>query len=159
HRAEHVAAHDPGADILKTARGHLVIGPRRAAALAMDPSEGAGRDEPFMQGLAAAAQRLLAALIRSGPEAVERYAEWTDAQLRHGRLLSPSSNRSLSRTGLRRKPDLQLSVRIMFFTSPARCGNLPGGPRCDGARRAGRHQEEKRTGDGIRHRQARLSVA
>ena len=59
HRSEHVAAHDPGAEILERACREVVVDAGRPAISPQDfPLEGAGWKEPLMQLFAAAAQRL-----------------------------------------------------------------------------------------------------
>ena len=91
-RAEHVAAEDPGADILEAARRKGVVGARRPFALAgrgMIPKsllstchslERARREDPFVQRFAADTQRIVGALVGARPESVERHGEATHAQ-------------------------------------------------------------------------------
>src|SRR6185369_16644158 len=86
--AEHVAAHDPCAQILEPASSELVVAPggaglRRALHLLERPR----RDEPVVQRFAAAPKRLLATLVRTGAITVERDAEPVHAHLRHRALL------------------------------------------------------------------------
>src|SRR5207249_4270440 len=73
--AEHVAAHDVGADVwvgryLVHDRGVRRLGPPRRQAL--HPGPGGGLEHPLVQALAALAERVLEALIRSRTEDVER---------------------------------------------------------------------------------------
>src|SRR5204862_5647049 len=89
HRSEHVAAHDPGAEILERACGEVVVDAGRPAVSPQDlPLEGAGWKEPLVQLFAAAAQRLVTALVRAGAEAVGRHAEGVHAKFGHGCLLN-----------------------------------------------------------------------
>src|SRR5690606_29396836 len=53
---EHVAPHDPGADILERLRRELIVWSRRSALTPLNVAlEGAGRDQPLVQPLAAPA--------------------------------------------------------------------------------------------------------
>src|SRR5215472_11096836 len=79
-RPEHVAPHDPGADVLEAARRELVVDAGRAAVLAEHLPERAGAEHPFMQRHAADAEGILQVLVRPGPEAVDRDREAVDAQ-------------------------------------------------------------------------------
>src|SRR5687767_2382109 len=64
HRPEHVAAHDPGAEILERACREVVVDAGRPAVSPLDlPLEGASWKEPPVQLFAAAAQRLVLALV------------------------------------------------------------------------------------------------
>jgi len=83
-RAEHVAPHDPGADVLEPAHGEVVVRPFTAALLAEPLLEGLGRKHPFVQRLATFAERTIEALARPRAVAVERDAVRGDAQLSHG---------------------------------------------------------------------------
>src|SRR5215208_6959878 len=88
HRSEHVAAHDPGAEILERAYREVVVDAGRPAISPQDvPLEGAGWNEPLVQLFAAAAERLLTALVGAGAEAVGRHGKRVHAKLGHGRLL------------------------------------------------------------------------
>src|SRR5690606_1913573 len=69
---EHVAAQDPGADAFHAAPGEVLIYAALAVALAVHLLEGVGREEPFVQVLAADAEGILQALVRAGAEAVDR---------------------------------------------------------------------------------------
>jgi hypothetical protein len=71
-RAEHVAAHDPGAYPLEGACDEVVVGARRATALvAMVLSKAAGLNLPMMQRLAAYAEGSVAGLAWARPKAVQ----------------------------------------------------------------------------------------
>src|SRR4051794_41882626 len=74
HRSEHVAAHDPGAEILERACREVVVAAGRPAISAQDIAlEGAGWKEPLVQVFAAAAKRLVTALVGAGAEAIGRH--------------------------------------------------------------------------------------
>jgi hypothetical protein len=78
-RAKHVAPQNPGADILKAARGEIIVEPGRAVILAgMHLLKRSGRKHPFMQRHAADAHRVVDALVRTGAIAVGRHAETAD---------------------------------------------------------------------------------
>ncbi len=80
HRPEHVAAQDPGADVLGAAAGEVIVGTR--GALARQPRhalEGPRREEPLVQADPVAAERVLLVLQRSGTVPVERDGEAADA--------------------------------------------------------------------------------
>src|SRR4051812_18970551 len=87
-RAEHVAAEDPGAGILEAARREAVVDAGRAALLAEHRPEGARREGPLVQRLAADAERILEILVRPGAVAVDGDAEGVHPDSRH-RCLSP----------------------------------------------------------------------
>src|SRR4051794_23183611 len=88
HRPEHVAAHDPGAEILERAYREVVVDAGRPALSAQDvPLERAGWNEPLVQVFAAAAERLVTALIGAGAETVRRHGKRVHAKLGHGHLL------------------------------------------------------------------------
>src|SRR6185369_4714912 len=56
HRSEHVAPHDPGADILERTYRQVVVDAGRAAISPQDvPLEGAGWNDPLVELFAAAA--------------------------------------------------------------------------------------------------------
>src|SRR5215204_7539504 len=64
YRPEHVAAHDPCAEILERACREVVVDAGRPAISPLDlPLKGAGWKEPLVQLFAAAAQRLVWALV------------------------------------------------------------------------------------------------
>src|SRR4029453_14200502 len=85
---EHVAAHDPGAEILERACREVVVDAGRPAVSPLDvPLEGAGWKEPLVQLFAAAAQRLVTVLVGAGAKAIGRHAKGVHAKLGHGRLL------------------------------------------------------------------------
>lgn len=73
-RREHVAAHDPGAEIFEAARREMLVDAIAAALLAVHRAEGGRVEHPFVQRLAAAPQRIGEALVRPGAEAVDRDA-------------------------------------------------------------------------------------
>jgi hypothetical protein len=88
HGSEHVAAHNPGAEILERAYREVVVDAGRPAISPQDvPLEGAGWNEPLVQLFAAAAERLVTALVGAGAEAVGRHGKCVHAKLGHGRLL------------------------------------------------------------------------
>jgi hypothetical protein len=74
-RAEHVAAHDRGADAYVGPGGELVVDALVAALPAVRPAKAAGGQGPFVQSTAAGAQRVVGALVRAGAAAVERDRE------------------------------------------------------------------------------------
>jgi hypothetical protein len=86
HRSEHVAAHDPGAEILERACREVVVDAGRPAISPLDlPLEGAGWKEPLVQLFAAAAERLVAALSGPAPkpsaDTVEAFTRSIDIRL------------------------------------------------------------------------------
>lgn len=88
HGPEHVAAHDPRANVLERASREFVVDAGRPAVAALDiPQECAGADEPLVQLLTAPAQRLFAILIGAGAEAVGGDRESVHAKLGHGRFI------------------------------------------------------------------------
>ena len=100
HRPEHVAAHDPGAEVLERAFREVVVGAGRPPVPPLDVLlEGAGRNEPLVQLFAAAAQRVVEALVGSGAEAVRRHAEGVHAKFGHGYIPNYTSGFLESRIG------------------------------------------------------------
>jgi hypothetical protein len=82
--AEHVAAQNPGADVLESARGEIVVEAGLALVLAEQGAlERAGRDEPFVQRHAADAERILQVLPGTGAVAVERDGKGVNADFAH----------------------------------------------------------------------------
>src|SRR6185437_3218773 len=83
-RPEHIVAEDEGAEAVHRGAGEAIVGP---ALFADHRSKGASREEPTHQLTAALAERMLQALVRPGPEAVDgdsknRYAHLTHRALR-----------------------------------------------------------------------------
>jgi hypothetical protein len=77
HRSEHVAAHDPGAEILERACREVVVDAGRPAISPQDvPLEDAGWKEPLVQVFAAAAERLVMALV--GADTVNAFTRSLD---------------------------------------------------------------------------------
>ena len=83
-RPKHVPAHDPRADISKTARSKLVIDAGRTALLPEHLSERARGERPLMQRNAAYAERVVAILMGTSTIAVNRYGEAVDPELGFG---------------------------------------------------------------------------
>ena len=81
--AEHIAAENPGADPLNTARGKIVVDPNCPAATAEHRLKRACRENPFVQLGAAHAQRVVQILTGTGRKSVERYAEAVNAKFGH----------------------------------------------------------------------------
>src|SRR4029077_16707194 len=80
HGTEHVAPEDPGADIPEPAR-HEVIVHAALATLAAEQLACRSRGKhPLVQRVAAHAQGLVAALVRTGAVAVDRHRESVYAQ-------------------------------------------------------------------------------
>src|SRR5579862_3175835 len=73
--SEHVAAQDPGADVLKPANGKVVVDTGLAVFLAMHPPEGLGWKDPLHNRRAAFSEGVFEALIRTCAVAVERDAK------------------------------------------------------------------------------------
>jgi hypothetical protein len=71
HRAEHVAAHDPRAEVVEPAFGKVVVGAGGAALAAVQFLEHARGHQPAVHLLAANAERVLATLIHPGAITVE----------------------------------------------------------------------------------------
>lgn len=83
--------HDPSADIFESPGGESVVDVAFLAAFsAMSLPGGAHRDEPVTQVFTADAQRVLLALIGSGPVPVERDREVVHAEFRHPYLFLSS---------------------------------------------------------------------
>lgn len=81
---EHIPAHDPGADIVETPRGKVVID----SGLAVFVSEQvrlkrACRERPPMKSCSADTQRVLPTLVRACAEAINRNGEALYAELSH----------------------------------------------------------------------------
>jgi transposase InsO family protein len=73
HGGEHVAPQNPCANILKAARGEIIVNPRAAAVLAEQRAlERAGRQQPLVQLRSAHAERIIEALVRARSISVER---------------------------------------------------------------------------------------
>src|SRR6185295_3776113 len=88
HRSEHVAAHDPGAEILERVCREVVVDAGRPAVSTQNvPLEDAGWNEPLVQLFAATAERLVTALVGAGAEAIGRHGKSVHAKLGHGHLL------------------------------------------------------------------------
>src|SRR5688500_10220340 len=100
HRPEHVAAHDPGADILEGPCCEVVVD---AGGPALSPLnavlEGSSQHKPPVQLFAALTKLLLTGLVRPGTKAVGRDGKAVHAKLGHGHSLdgrcSGFSNRIL----------------------------------------------------------------
>jgi hypothetical protein len=86
HWAEHVAPEDPGANVVEAPRREIVVRACRSIP-AVHLLEGARRQEPLVQVLAADAQRIFQALIGAGAETVERNREAAHAKSGHVDLL------------------------------------------------------------------------
>jgi hypothetical protein len=80
-RPEHIPPEYPGADACESARDEVVVDARRTAPGAVDLLKGARGEQPVVKRHAADAQRVPEILVGSRPEAVERNAEATDAEL------------------------------------------------------------------------------
>src|SRR3954452_11925807 len=105
HRSEHVAAHDPGAEILERACREIIVDADRPAVSPQDVLlEGAGWQEPLVQLFAAAAERLVTALVGAGAEAVGRHGKSVHAKLGHTPLLDCRC------------------MELLIVRSPRRCG-------------------------------------
>src|SRR5688500_16077620 len=68
HRAEHVAAHDPRADVCKAQRSEVLVNAGAAALGALVALESASVDQPVMQVFSADAERGLACLVGTRSE-------------------------------------------------------------------------------------------
>src|SRR6476619_4797238 len=80
HRSEHVAAHAPGAEIRERTCREVVVYAGHPAVSPLDvPLEGAGWKQPLVQLFAAAAQRLITALVWAGAKAVGRHGKGVHA--------------------------------------------------------------------------------
>jgi hypothetical protein len=65
--AEHVAAEDPGADVLETTGHEIIVHASGALTLSNHALEGAGVRYPFVEREAAAAERVVEVLVRTAP--------------------------------------------------------------------------------------------
>src|SRR5262245_8540166 len=83
HRAEHVAAQNPGADVRKAARGEIIVRAGRAVVLAEKPLlQCPRRKHPFMQRHAADTERVVDTLIGPRAIAIGRDGKTADYELR-----------------------------------------------------------------------------
>src|SRR3954466_2390327 len=81
-RPEHVAAHDPRADVLEAALGHAVVDAGLTLfARMLHRLPDARGEEPLHHLDAVHAEWILQTLVRAGAEAVERVTETHDSQL------------------------------------------------------------------------------
>src|SRR6185437_5201431 len=84
HGPEHVAPEDPGADVCEAACREVIVDAGLAALGAQHAlRRGAGGEYPLEHREATHAQRVLEALVRSGPIAVDRQPEGLYAQFGH----------------------------------------------------------------------------
>src|SRR5262249_22396068 len=83
HRPEHVAAHDPGSDVVEPACREIVVDPGRATVASVHLPKRTGRENPFVQRDPADAERVAEILVGTGAVSVERYGEAMDAELGH----------------------------------------------------------------------------
>ena len=84
HGAEHVAAHDPGAHVVKTPRRKVFVDARLAVGFAEELGLECARGKgPGVERGAADAQRVFEALVRTGGKAVEGKSEAFDAEFGH----------------------------------------------------------------------------
>src|SRR5437868_13012690 len=81
--AEHIAAQNPGADVLKAAARERIARVRCAAFLTEHLPEGSCFERPAMQRLPSNAHWMVEALVRPRAEAVDRNRETRDAQFGH----------------------------------------------------------------------------
>src|SRR5262245_21295109 len=90
---EHVAAHHVGADAVLSSYEEAVVDTGVAALLADHGAAVARLEDPLVQLLGTATERLLDTLVGARAVAVERDAEVVDAQLRHRarQLMTPWS--------------------------------------------------------------------
>jgi hypothetical protein len=80
---EHVAAHDPGANIVEPALREVVVNTGRSAVHSEHLSKGAGGKSPIMQRDATDPERIVEVLAGTGAIAVDRNGEAVDAELGH----------------------------------------------------------------------------
>ena len=71
HRSEHVSPEDPGADVVETLRGEIVIDSRFPFVTAVLLLPGARMEEPIEQLRPAHAERILKILVRTGTKTVD----------------------------------------------------------------------------------------
>src|SRR6185437_5622556 len=83
HRAEHVAAEDPRADVFKTPLGKAVVDAFFAAGPALHLAKEARGKRPLVQRHPAFAHRVLQALVRPCAEAVHRHTKATNSNFAH----------------------------------------------------------------------------
>ena len=81
--SEHIAAHDPCADIVEAADGEIIVDAGRAAVLAHHALKGASGEEPIVHSHAANAERVFKALRRAGTVSVDGNTEGVDSDLCH----------------------------------------------------------------------------
>lgn len=103
HWPEHVAAHDPCADVVEAAAGEPVVVVVLDLAVSSDePAERLGLDEPFVQRLAVDTQGLRFALVASGAESVDGHRERGYAYFHDSSF--PCSNTRFTSLARRRAP-------------------------------------------------------
>ncbi len=78
-RAEHITAQNPGAYILHSSLGPLIVNARRATLMPVHLLPGLRREKPLEQLRSTEAERILDALVSAGSVAIERYSEGVDA--------------------------------------------------------------------------------
>src|SRR4029077_20361465 len=83
HRSEHIASHNPRADVAETARRKFVVGSGRAAVSAMHLLKSTSGERPFVQRAAAYAEGIVKVLVGSGTIAVKRHRKSVHAKFRH----------------------------------------------------------------------------
>src|SRR6185503_8749100 len=98
-RAEHVAAEDPGADVVEAPPGEAVIDARVAALLSEHLADRASGQRPAVQPHAADAQWVVEALVGSSAIAVERNGEGVHAKFGHGWIFPALVGGSLCQRG------------------------------------------------------------
>ena len=114
-RAEHVAAEDPGADVLETTGHEIIVHAGGALTLSNHAPEGARVRHPFVEREAAAAKRVVEVLVRTRSIAVERDREGMDAKPGHTR---PTPYRTTSRSATRKL--IPIVNRLRSDSNPAR---------------------------------------
>src|SRR5512143_1536444 len=75
HRAEHIAAKNPGADAGQSFCGHIVVDPGLATLLAVHLLPGTGVEDPVHEQGSSDPERVLQILVWSGTVAVQRDGE------------------------------------------------------------------------------------
>ena len=121
HRPEHIPSHYSGADIVKAARGKVVVDASFSVGFTEQLRlKGARRERPAMQGGSANTQRLLQALIQTGAKAIDRNGEAFHAEFSHLVILSVVAlGRACLKTvelGLQRSGALSQRLDSCMFT-------------------------------------------
>src|SRR2546423_1900028 len=91
-RPKHVAAEDPGTDVVERMDGKIIVDTQAAAGLPMHLVKDLGLLKPGMQLETANAQRILQILQRPRAKSIQRNRKYADFNFAHFKILLLSSN-------------------------------------------------------------------